>query len=395
VGAADQLLLFACVASASLWMATLAAAWYRRWGYDLLYRRRFDSSYRPSCAVLVPCKGASDDLAAALRGFLQLDYPEYRVFFSVESADDPACGPIRQIAAEDPRASLVVSRLATRCSQMNQNLLAAVAAAGAPDVYVFADAHLRPRPDFLRELVLPLSDPGVTASTGFRWPLPGKSNAGQLAHVYSYLFLYAIFAFSCLLSSVGLWGGAMALRRRDFIELGVAELWARTSTPDMSLSRRIVGARRKAVLVPPCVVPSDDLIESPARAVSWFERQCMYLKAHYRFIWALVTVPAALLFALQLWLPVALLWWAVGGAPLRLTGGAAALAWLGGEMVNTALFALLGPIEGKWRLLLWSPLLRTVPILGLARTLLTSTISWSGVRYRLGRAGTVASVDRG
>lgn len=391
---ASALLIFACVSSAAFSAGTLVAAWYERVGYRRFWRPDYDPAFHPSCAVIVPCKGATAGLASSLQAFFDLEGGAERVVFAVESEQDPAHALIRDLIRGRRNASLVVAGLATTCAQMNQNLIAGVRAAGTPEVYVFADAQLRPGRGWLEELLLPLSRPGIAASTGFRWPLSSGSALGQFAHVHSYLFLHAVFAAACVASSVGLWGGAMAIRRKDFDELDVAGLWSRTSTPDMSLSRLIVDEGRKAVLVPTCIVASDDLLQSPLAAVHWFERQCMYLKAHYTFIWALVVFPSLLLFALQLWLPIAVLLAAATDLSFHAIGGTAALALLIGELVNACLFALLGKIPGFGRYLLCQPVFRAVPILGLVRTLFTRTILWSGVRYRLHWSGAVKSVTR-
>ncbi len=353
---------------------------------DRRRRPRYDGGYRPTCALIVPCKGAAADLGERLRAFFELVPGPERIVFAVESVEDPAHDVIQALIHDRPAATLVVAGHATTCAQMNHNLIAGVRAAGTPDVYLFADAQLAPPPGWLGELVLPLSDPEVTATTGFRRPFLGGALGAQ-AHAAAYFLLYTMFAFACLVSNVGLWGGAMAIRRRDLERLGVLDLWARTSTPDMSLSRLIVERRGRTVLVPACVTMSDDLLESPLAAVRWFERQCMYLKAHFGLLWGLLVGPMAVLLALEIGLPLTFL----GGLAFARP---AALVWLAGEVVNAGLFTLLGSTPGRIRFILWSPILRIAPTLGFVRTLWSRTIQWSGVRYRIGRAGDVISVQR-
>jgi hypothetical protein len=393
-GLAMGLLVLAGVSTLGIWACTLATVWYQRVGYDGRWRPRYDPGYRPTCAILVPCKGVHDGLAEGIAGLVGLLGEGDRLVLAVESEQDPACGYIREVIAAEPRAALVVAGLATTCAQMNHNLLAAVVQAGSPDVYVFADAQLRAGPGWLHELVLPLSDQGVLATSGFRWPKPSGPGLGQFAHTHAYLLLYTLFAFTCLVSNVGLWGGSMAIRRRDFDALGVAGLWAHTSTPDMSLSRLIVDRRGTTVLVPTCVTASDDLIASALASVTWFKRQCMYLKAHFPSIWALLMPLGVALLGLQLWLPVACVLSLLTKASIVSLGGAAAGVWLVGELVNGALFTLLGGLSSPGRYFLCLPLFRVVPLLGFVRTCFDRTILWSGVRYRVARSGKVISVER-
>ena len=312
----------------------------------------------------------------------------------MESEEDPAYPVIRRLIENKPHASVVVAGHATRCAQKVHNMLAAIKKADGPDVYIFADADISPGRTWLREMVLPLSRPSIAATTGFRWLHLSDNRLSKLAHLYANVFLYELFAFVCFVSNVGLWGGSMAIRRKDFEDMRIGELWANASVDDMSLSRVIVKEKKKAILVPRCVTHSDDVLPRSRDAVRWFARQCMYLKTYHRSLWTLA-IPLGCLFLLcQLWLFAALaaaifrphLFLAAGGGPT--------LLFLIGEMALVCLQPLLGPVPRFFRILLLHPIYRLTPLFGLLATVGMKKILWGGILYTLGPKGTVANVER-
>ncbi len=46
--------------------------------------------YRPRCVLIVPCKGLDEAFDRNIRSFFEQDYKPYRLWFVVESPDDPA-----------------------------------------------------------------------------------------------------------------------------------------------------------------------------------------------------------------------------------------------------------------------------------------------------------------
>jgi cellulose synthase/poly-beta-1,6-N-acetylglucosamine synthase-like glycosyltransferase len=375
-------------------VSTIFAIIYQRLWYTRRLRPRYQPGYTPSCAVIIPCKGLPRDFERNLRTFLGFDYPSYRVVFVTESENDPAAAVIRKVVGSSDRAMHVVAGLATACAQKNYNLLAAVRAAGEAEVYVFADGDIGPTPGWLRELVLPLSDPAVAVTTGFRWLRAERPSVGPLTHNYINIFIYVLFSVASFVGEVGLWGGSMAIRKRDFDALDIADLWGRSAVDDMSLSRAVSHAHRTAVMVPTCITNTNDLIQTVRGGVSWFERQIMYLKAYYRGLW-LAAVPVALVCsALILALPFALVASIAPHWTFVQAGGGAGLVFLVGELLTVLLYPLLGQMPHFGRFLLLQPFMRATHAVSFLRTMFTNVITWSGVRYYVGRQGVVTRVER-
>ncbi len=384
----------AALASAALITATVFTILYQHFFYKRLYRQKYDESYRPRCTIIIPCKGTPKDLQRNLESFLDLDYPDYRVIYTVESSKDSAVSVIETIIAHSERASLVVAGLSEKCAQKNYNMLAAIRQAPESEVFVFADADIGPGPDWLKELVLPLSRDTVVATTGFRWLYSVDGRTAEQIHAFMNNLLYVMWTFASFVAGIGLWGGSMAIRRKDFEELGVAERWAETAVDDMSLSQIVMKKRKRAVLVPTCVTHTDDTIDSVRAGIRWFERQCMFLKAYNPVTWLLaIPVVFALLF-LQLWLFGAL---AVSKFSLErfvATGGCASVLFFAGVTVVTLLFPFLGGNPTYKKFLIVHPFSAFAMIISVLRTAFTNTITWAGVKYKLTLAGKVASVDR-
>ncbi len=376
-------------------VSTLFAVVYNRLWYEKRMRPRFAPGFQPSCAVIVPCKGVVKNMEENLRAFFRFDYRSYQVIFTVESEDDAAVPVIRRILADEPRGKLVVAGLAESCAQKNHNLLAALEPAADAAVYVFADADIGPKADWLRELVLPLSSSDVVVATGFRWLRAERPGLGAMGHNYINIFIYTLFSVAAFVGEVGLWGGSMAIRRRDFEELDIAGLWGKTAVDDMSLSRQVSTHGGSAVVVPTCITTTDDLIESVYGGMRWFERQIMFLKAYYRRLWLYGAAPIALAgLAIVLWLPWALVASMSAHRTFFASGGAAPLLFIAGELLTVMLYPLMGSIPRFGRFLAVQPFLRATHAVSYFRTYFTNVITWAGVRYHLDRNGVVTRVER-
>ncbi|MBD3391328.1 MAG: glycosyltransferase [Chitinivibrionales bacterium] len=378
-------------------VSTVFAVLYHRLIYARFRRPRYDPSFRPRCSIILPCKGADASLESNLEAFLALEYPSYEILFAVESENDPAAAVIRRVIDLAPdKCALVVAGHATACAQKNHNQLAALEKTHDPEVYVFADADIRPSAGWLSELVLPLSNPKNVAATGFRWLYSSKGRVGEHVHAFQNNITYVAFSAASAVSNLAIvWGGSMAIRKSDFEELGVAGRWAETVVDDISLSQIIMRSGKQTVLVPPCVLHTDDAIETFMQGVRWFERQTMFLKYYHTKTWSLLAMPVLSLVLLCLcWLPAALLIAAASPASFLGLGGASPLLVIAGATIAVLLFPLIGPNPTYGMFLLCTPLSVFSTVLATVRTIFTNTVTWSNIRYRLRFGGRVASVER-
>jgi cellulose synthase/poly-beta-1,6-N-acetylglucosamine synthase-like glycosyltransferase len=376
-------------------LATLFTIVYQRYWYERIMRPKYGADFSPKCSVIVPCKGIPKDLGDNLKGFLQQDYADYEIIFVVESEQDPAVPTIKSIMEGNPGVKLTYAGLSTSCAQKNHNLLAALNSTSNSDIFIFADSDIRPAKGWLKELILPLADPKVTVTSGFRWLHACRGTTGELTHSYVNVFMYVLFSVACFFGGVGLWGGSMAIRRKDFEEMGVAEKWSRTAVDDMSLSQIVMKNSRKAVVVPPCITHTDDLLQTVRGTITWFERQIMFLKAYQKSLWFFLAGPVSLVvFMLLFLLPFSIVASMSNSRSFLEIGGGAALVFYIGELITVSLYPLLGSMHKFPKFLILQPYMRLAQVLSYFKTLMTNTITWAGIKYKLDFSGDVASIER-
>lgn len=386
---------FAVCVIGGVFCTTFFTVLYQRFIYSKILRPGFNPAFAPRCAVIVPCKGITKDFEKNLRSFCELDFPDYEVVYTVESETDAAVEVIRKVTSEHSRASLVIAGLTKDCAQKNWNLVAAVNKAHNPEILVFADADISPRPEWIRELIAPLSTPKITVTTGFRWLRVDNCSFAQQLHFYMNSFLYTLYCFSSFTSNVGLWGGSMAIRKKEYDELGVAVRWHETVVDDSSLSQLVKKNGRKSMLVTTCITQTDDSITSVGAAIRWFERQMMFLKAYQKTQWLLSIPLIALALGLLVWLPVAVV---VGLATthsfLTIAGGAS-LVLVVGKFLSDMQYGLLGPMPKFGTFIVYQPLALGVFLFSCLRTAFTNTVTWSGYKYKVSFfTGKVTNVNR-
>ena len=389
------LFVFCALVVAGVFLSTFFTVLYQRLFYEKYYRPGYDPAYRPQCSVIVPCKGgATKNFEENLRSFLLLDYNAYEVLFAVESESDGAVPKIKKVIAGNPRASLVVAGLSTKCAQKNFNQLAAVGRAKNPDVYVFADVDISPRPQWLSEIILPLSNPAIAVTTGFRWLHAERGTLGQQAHFYMNSFLYTLYSTASFIGSVGLWGGSMAIRKKDFDDLNVAGRWAETVVDDSSLSQLIKKHRKKSILVPTCITHTDDLIDSVRDATRWFERQMMFLKLYQKSLWVAAMPVILITFLTLLWLPCAIALGLFTTHSFFSMAGGSSLLLLLGKFISDMMYPLLGTMPRLGSFMFFQPAALCVFLISCIRTAFRKTIVWSGIKYYLSFSGKVTRLER-
>lgn len=213
--------------------------------------------YAPFATIIAPCKGDDEGLRRSLPTLAALDFPRYEIIFVVESETDAAFPRLAKLAREHPdRARVVVAGLATVGGQKVHNLLAGARAAHpASEVLAFLDSDIEVAPDWLRELVAPLGDERVGATSGMRWySLAGAS----LPSVWRANWNTVILTNLNPAGASFVWGGSMAMRRTTFERLRLAERWRGTLSDDYVASAALRERRQRMIFVPTCLVASPD-----------------------------------------------------------------------------------------------------------------------------------------
>lgn len=342
--------------------------------------------YLPPASVIVPVKGEDEGLRENLAALASLDYPDYELLIVARAAADI---PPRVLPA---RARIVLAHGAGgHTAEKTQNLMAAVnAARKRSQVLAFADSDGRVTSRWLRTLAAPLAEPGVGATTGYRWFLPAPATFWALMRgVWD----------AVVAGTLGpgdnrfAWGGAMAIRKETFLEARVAEYWKNTLSDDYALSAAVHAAGLSIAYAPGALTPCLDHV-SAARFFRWIRRQLAMARVYDPRQWWPALI-AHIFYCGGMSASVIAL-----AKGYRLAGLALAAQLLPGMMkgFNRATLAKAALPEyaawfrrHAWVYAVWIPPATWVWLAGLAASAFAKTIEWRGYRYSLKRGASIIS----
>src|SRR5690349_1329055 len=212
--------------------------------------------FEPFVSVVAPGRGLELGLADNLRPLLNQDYQQYEVLFAFDAPDDPAIEIVDELKSSTTVPTrTVIAGPATDSGQKVHNLRVAVNEVDPQsEVLVFVDTDARPTKNWLRQLVAPLADKTIGASTGYRWFIPKRG--GLSSHLRG---VWNASVASALGSDTGknfCWGGSTAIRRTTFTGLNVSERWRGTVSDDFTLTHVLKEAKLPIHFTPNCLVAS-------------------------------------------------------------------------------------------------------------------------------------------
>ena len=215
--------------------------------------------FAPVVAVIAPCKGLDAGLKENLTALLEQDYPNYEVLFIVDDKEDSAVGVLEEVSREAAKyakkTKLIVAPKATESGQKVENLREAVLhiSEGA-EIIAFVDSDVRTAKDWLFNLVAPLEDATIGATTGYRWFISEKPTfASELRSAWNASIASA---FGPNTKENFCWGGSMAIRRDAFEELQIREKWRGTLSDDLTVTHAMLDANLSIHFVPGALTPS-------------------------------------------------------------------------------------------------------------------------------------------
>jgi len=109
----------------------------------------------------------------------------------------------------------------------------------------FADTDVAPHPEWLRELVAPLADPRVGATTGNRWYVPPVGRWGSLVRSLWNVSVVVGMYFWHLP-----WGGSLAIRADVLRRSTLRQVWSRAGCEDVPLYRVLRESGLRLIFVP-------------------------------------------------------------------------------------------------------------------------------------------------
>ncbi len=376
-------------------LAFVAALRFRHYSSRLLTPRQ--TRYQPKAVVIVPCKGLEHDFEENIRAILHQDYRDYEVIFVTESESDPAHGVLSRFVKQSRRSAwMVVAGEAQGQGQKVHNLCAAIEMLDSIDrrveIMVFADSDARVTRNWLADLVAPLGDKRVGATTGFRWHLPAGDGSGFKGFASILLSAWNASALALLGErSSFAWGGSMAIRRENFERLGIKRRWRGSVSDDYVLTSAIHEAGQRIKFVPQSLVASHS--DATLRGLIEFtSRQMRITRVYSPRVWKLACATHTL-YNLTLW--GGLVWFAVSslsGKPnhtlAALLAGILLLGATAGALRATAAARLLTANRENVQKLWWAytllgPFVSLLFLYNVIAAARTKRIVWRGIGYEL------------
>jgi ceramide glucosyltransferase len=235
----------------------------------------------PPTTLIVPVCGSECSLVANLLSLAELDYPNYELVIVARHSGDPGLQLARDALGK--RARLIVSGAPhPNTGEKVHNLCVAIQhARKESEVFAFADSDGQVAHNWLRNLVAPLADERLGATTGFRWSLP--ENGGFWALVRSAWDSVIVGNMSIRDKNFS-WGGATALRRSTFEKVQVHRYWQGTVSDDYRLSTALNKAGLGIRFIPSAMVASTSSCTAK-EFFNWAGRQLVLTRIYRTRTW--------------------------------------------------------------------------------------------------------------
>lgn len=235
---------------------TLIFLWYLR-----SYKQPVLSDQQlPKTAVILCLRGADPFLPNCLRSLLDQNYPEYDLKLIIDSPEDPAFKITKEITTELNATNYEITTLRTvrhNCSLKCNSLIQAISDLDESyQVIALVDADTVVHPNWLKELVTPLTNEKVGLTTGNRWYLStGKYWGSLVRYAGNVSTVVQMFLFQVP------WGGSLALKKQVIQDTNLLEKWGEAFGDDMLLHKVVKKQGLQIKFVPSSLILNREEID--------------------------------------------------------------------------------------------------------------------------------------
>jgi ceramide glucosyltransferase len=196
----------------------------------------------PPVSILKPLKGVDPGMYGNLRSHCLQDYPDFEIIFGVSDAADPAVEFVERVKTDFPHIAirLVVCERALGTNLKVSSLAQMLPAAKYEDILV-NDSDIRVEPDYLSQVMAPLSDIKIGLVTCLYRGVPSSSLGSTLESLFIGTdFCAGVLAARLIEGGIhfGL-GSTLAFRRPDLEAIGGFEALADYLADDYEIGRRM------------------------------------------------------------------------------------------------------------------------------------------------------------
>jgi ceramide glucosyltransferase len=141
-------------------------ALFSSWRYFAQRDETTEEAFTPPVSILKPIKGLDPGAYENLASFCRLDYPRYEILFCVDADDEEVLSVLARLRADFPRRHIRVLHGSGRVATNDKVAkLARLTEEASYEFVVISDSDVRVRPDYLRQVIAPLRDTNVGATT--------------------------------------------------------------------------------------------------------------------------------------------------------------------------------------------------------------------------------------
>jgi ceramide glucosyltransferase len=218
-----------------------------------LHKRIAEPDFSPSISILKPLKGCDKTTAESLQSWFGRDYSgQIQILFGVADANDPVCKIVRELLRKNPGhdAQLVIC---DRLSGANAKIakLVQLEKLAKHDLILVSDADVRVPPDFLANVVAPLTDPKIgLVNCFYRLANPATTAMWWEAVAINADFWSQVLQAASLKSLDFALGAVMLKRRKLLSEIGGFNALADCLADDYQLGQRITKKGQRIALCP-------------------------------------------------------------------------------------------------------------------------------------------------
>ncbi|MBD2770738.1 glycosyltransferase [Iningainema tapete] len=254
--------------------------------YLRFYRKKsLPDDLLPKTAVILYIRGADPYLSNCLQALLNQNYLQYDLKLIVDSEEDPAWNIITDIIRKNGATNLHVSLLQTpnpNCSLKCHALIQAISELDdSYKVVALLDADTVVHPNWLRELVTPLANPKVGATTGNHWYVPGRYWGSLVRYMCNISTVVQMHFFRIA------WGGTLALKTEVIHQTGLLDKWGQAYGEDMMISRILAKHSQRVVFVPSLIILNRE--ECTLQSIyHWFKRQLLSSRLYHPHWWGII-----------------------------------------------------------------------------------------------------------
>jgi cellulose synthase/poly-beta-1,6-N-acetylglucosamine synthase-like glycosyltransferase len=387
------MVMFGLLVGMALMQAIFALAFVR-----LFYRpppQRVDDADLPKASILLSLRGADPHLANGLRRLMDQDYPDYELRIVVDGESDPAWQVVKEAVADTGFQNVHVSPLRERQATCSLKCSALVQLAkeleDSTEVVVMADADLVSHDDWMRELISPLTEPGVGATFGNRWFWPRDAWWGSLVrYLWNVAAVVPMWVFSIP------WGGTFAMRWQTLRDTGLVEKWSKAMVEDAPIRSELEKQGLRLRFVPQLMMVNREDCDLPF-SLDFIKRQLTWTKT-YHPRWAPVVIhafsTAFVMFAGILLVPIA---WTAGDLQATIWAASGLVIYM------ACMIELLGLLErgvrhvirrrdeklhhfsfvARLKMLVAIPLTQAIHLIAVLLAMFRRRVAWRGVTYHV------------